>query len=258
MKKYKCIVSYDGTHYCGFQVQKNSVTIQSTLQDAFMKRFKKSIDITGASRTDSGVHALGQVIHFSIDPIEDLSYLLYQLNALLPKDIRILSIEEVDPSFHSRYSAEKKTYFYYVTNLQHLPPFGREYLLTLPKKIQIDLMIEASKFFIGTHDFRAFAHHAEYGCAKNKPIKTIHRFDWFFEKDRYRIEIEGDGFLHKMVRNMVGTLIDVGMGKTSPSKIQEILLSKDRRLAGQTAPAHPLFLAKIDYPLFSSSKETSN
>jgi tRNA pseudouridine38-40 synthase len=247
MKKYKCIVSYDGTSYAGFQIQKHSITIQSALQEAFFRRFQNPIMVTGASRTDSGVHALGQVVHFEHEGIEDLNYFLHQINSLLPKDIRILSIQEVPFSFHSRYDSKKKTYYYYVTPIQHLPPFGREYFLTLPAKIDLNAMKEASKAFIGTHDFRAFAHHADIGCAKNKPIKTIYRFDWIQESEKIRIEIEGTGFLHKMVRNMMGTLIDVGMGKIAKENIPSILISKDRKKAGQTAPAHPLFLAKIDY-----------
>ena len=150
MKKYKCIVSYDGTNYSGFQVQKNNITIQSALQDAFFKRFQQKIDVTGASRTDSGVHALGQVIHFETEEIQDFNFFLYQINSILPKDIKILSIEEVDSSFHCRYNSKKKTYFYYLTHQQHLPPFGREYLLTVPHKIDIESMKEASKAFIGS------------------------------------------------------------------------------------------------------------
>jgi len=247
MKKYKCIVSYDGSRYAGFQVQKNSITIQSTLQDAFFRRFQKKVDVTGSSRTDAGVHALGQVVHFEYPDIDDTSHTLYQLNAMLPKDIRILSMEEVPIDFHSRYAAKKKTYYYYLNAEQPVPPFGREYVMSLPKAIDINLMIEASSYFLGTHDFRAFAHQADVGCAKNKPVKTIYRLDWVKEKHKYRVEIEGNGFLHKMVRNIIGTLIDVGMKKITPSDIPLIIDSKDRKKAGQTAPAHALFLAKIDY-----------
>ena len=247
MKKYKCIVTYDGSNYAGFQVQKNSKTIQSTLQDAFFRRFQKKIDITGSSRTDAGVHALGQVVHFEYQDINDISRTMYQINAILPKDIRILSMEEVNMDFHSRYAANKKTYYYYLNAEQPVPPFGGEYVLSLSKNIDINLMIEASSYFLGTHDFRAFAHQANIGCAKNKPVKTIYRLDWIKEPYKYRVEIEGNGFLHKMVRNIIGTLIDVGMKKILPSDIPLIIESKDRTKAGQTAPANALFLARIDY-----------
>lgn len=247
MKKYKCLVSYDGTNFAGFQIQKNAPTIQEILQKAFAKRFQKYIEITGASRTDAGVHALGQVIHFSLEEIKDFDHFLHQLNCILPKEIRLISIEEVSENFHSRYCAVKKTYYYFLSTGKYLSPFDRLYHVHVSPKIDISLMKEASKVFIGTHDFRAFAHQADKGCAKNKPIKTIYRFDWTPISDGYRIEIEGNGFLHKMVRNLVGLLIDVGMKTIPLEKINQILASCDRKQAGQTAPAHGLFLAKIDY-----------
>ncbi len=255
MTRYKCIVSYDGTNYSGFQIQKNSLTIQQVLQEVFEKRFQQRIEITGASRTDSGVHALGQVIHFDIESIQNAEKFIYQINCMLPKDIRILSIEKMPENFHSRYLAEKKTYYYFITTAPHQSPFQYKYQVVLPSNLDIKKMEEGAQYFLGTHDFRAFAHQSDVGCAKNKPIKTIIRFDFIKTEDGYRIEIEGDGFLHKMVRNMIGTLVDVGLNKISPLEIDTILKSCDRKLAGQTAPAHGLFLAKISYRN-SSSKET--
>jgi tRNA pseudouridine38-40 synthase len=247
MKKYKCVISYDGTRYAGFQIQENALTIQQTLQEIFSKRLQEKVMVLGASRTDAKVHALGQVIHFETDKIADQDHFLYQVNCMLPKDIRILTIEEIAHSFHSRYDAKKKTYFYFLQRNPFSPPFGQEFKLFLPKGINLNEMKEGAKYFLGTHDFRAFAHQSEKGCAKNKPIKTIYRFDFIENGDEIRIEVEGNGFLHKMIRNMVGLLLDVGMGRIAKESIPMIIASKDRKKAGQTAPGHALFLAKIDY-----------
>lgn len=247
MKKYKCIISYDGTRYAGFQIQENALTIQQTLQEIFSKRLQEPVMITGASRTDAKVHALGQVIQFETDKIEDKNHFLYQINCMLPKDIRILTIEEIADNFHCRYDAKKKTYYYFLHRNPFSPPFGHDYKLFLPKNINLQEMKEGAKYFLGTHDFRALAHQSEHGCAKNKPVKTIYRFDFIENGDEIRLEIEGNGFLHKMIRNMVGLLLDVGTGKTPKEKIPMIIASKDRKQAGQTAPGHPLFLAKIAY-----------
>ncbi len=246
MKKYRCVVAYDGTDYAGFQIQPRARTIQSTLQEAFFKRLQTIIPIKGASRTDSGVHALGQVIHFQTDKVENLSRFLYQINSILPHSIRILSIEEVSPSFHSRYDAKKKTYYYYLSK-EPLLPFDRLYRVVVPRQLDIMKMQEGAYHVIGKHDFRSFAQKAEQGCAKSNPVKTIYRFDFIPDEKGCRVEIEGNGFLNKMVRNLMGTLFDIGMGKIPSQSMRTILEACDRRQAGQTAPAHGLFLAKVDY-----------
>jgi tRNA pseudouridine38-40 synthase len=247
MKKYKCLVAYDGTHYAGFQIQDNAPTIQKTLQEIFSRRLNRPTLITGASRTDATVHALGQVVHFESEPIADCEKFIYQINCMLPPDIRLLQIEEVSATFHSRYDAKRKTYYYHLSLNPHSPPFGHAYKLFLPRQISIEAMKQAAAYFIGTHDFKALANHNDQGCAKNCSVKTIYRFDFIDQGDDIRVEVEGNGFLHKMIRNMIGLLIEIGKGNLSKETIPLILASKDRRHAGQTAPGHPLFLARITY-----------
>ncbi len=238
---YKMTIAYDGTAYAGFQSQPNSPSIQTTIEKALSILLREKISIIGASRTDAGVHALGQVAHFTAPHLP----LLYSLNALLPPDIRILTIEEVPPTFHARYSALRKTYYYHLA--LHPDPFRRNISLNLKMKLDLNRLKTGAAYFLGTHDFTSFSNKAGRGCAKNKPIKTLYRLDLIEEGDRIRLEFEADGFLYKMVRNIVGTLLEVARGALSPHTIPKILQEKSRRLAGPTAPPHPLFLIKVDY-----------
>jgi len=252
IKRYKLLIAYDGTAYSGWQVQPNGNTVQHEIQNAFSRLFHRYVPVTGASRTDAGVHATGQVAHFDLSEEVDLEQLLFRLNAILPKDIRIRNINQVPLTFHSRYYAKKKTYHYHLTLNKVILPFERLYTTYVYQKVDIELMKEASKAFIGTHDFRGFAHQASKGCAKNSPIKTIYGFDWKEEGNSYCLVIQGNGFLHKMVRNMVGTLIDMGYGKLPKDTIERLLKTPDRKQAGQTAAARGLFLSEIEYEDCSS------
>lgn len=247
-RNYKLTLAYDGTDYCGWQVQPNGITIQEVIQDKLAIILRAKTTLTGSGRTDTGVHAIGQVAHFHSAPIADLSKFLYSLNALLPQDIRALNIEEVALEFHAQYSPKGKIYHYHLTLDRVQMPFIRRYALHVKMKVDLALLASAAKKFIGTHDFTSFANEAHTGTAAHDAVRTLHRLDIVEEEGGIRLEFEGDGFLYKMVRNIVGTLLEVATGKRPPEDIERLFAVKDRREAGQAAPPHGLFLVKVNYP----------
>lgn len=255
MPKYKLTIAYDGTHYGGWQVQPNRISIQDLIQKALKVALRCHTPIVGAGRTDAGVHALGQTAHFEYPDSIDLRKLSASLNGLLPLDIRIKSIEEAPPGFHARYSATGKTYHYHLHLGRILDPFKRFYTTHVLNAVDLALMQEAARLFIGTHDFTSFAHEAHQGSAARDAVRTLRRLDFMTIDGGVRIEIEANGFLYKMVRNIVGTLLDIGSGKINLDSIPLIFDAKDRRLAGKTAPPQGLFLFKVDY---ESIEITSN
>ncbi len=244
--KYKLLLSYDGTNYSGWQVQPNASSIQTHLQKALSTILRTPISISGSGRTDSGVHALGQVAHFTHSTPIIPRELQHSLNGLLPQDIRVLSIEKVTEDFHARYSATGKLYLYHLHTSPD--PFKRLYSYLLPFSINIGLLKKAAALFVGTHDFTSFSNEAHLGSASRNPVRTIKRLDIVEKENAITLEFEGDGFLYKMVRNISGTLLDVARGKIPVDEIPKILKAKDRREAGTTAPAHGLFLAEVFYP----------
>jgi tRNA pseudouridine38-40 synthase len=246
-KRYKLIISYDGTAYCGWQVQENQKSIQALVQQALQTALRHPLDLTGAGRTDSGVHARGQTAHFD-SPVSFLpSRLLLSLNALLPPDIRILGLEPAASDFHARYSSVGKIYHYHLQLDPVSDPFNRLYRTQIFSRIDLDLLKKAAHFFIGTHDFTSFANLKESGNPAQDSIRTLKRLDVIDQKGGVRLEFEGNGFLYKMVRNMTGTLLDVGRGKIEPERILEILKEKDRRKAGPAAPPQGLILDSVLY-----------
>ena len=243
--RYKLTIAYDGTNYCGWQVQENAQSIQALVQKALQTVLRHPLDLTGSSRTDAGVHASGQTAHFDTDVTIDLGKLRISLNALLPPDIRISEITPTDPNFHARYSATSKIYHY---NLHLDPvsdPFTNLYRHQVYGPFDIEKLKLASQFFVGTHDFTSFANVKE--VPQSDAIRTITRIDIVPQKGGLRIEFEGDGFLYKMVRNITGTLLDVAAGKLNAEEIPQIFAHRDRRKAGSSAPALDLFLIKIIY-----------
>ena len=245
--KYKLLIAYDGTRYGGWQIQLNSVSIQALIEDALKIALRKETAVHASGRTDAGVHAKGQVAHFVTDAAVDLGLLLRSLNGILPDDIRILRVEEADPNFHARYSAVSKEYHYHIHLDWALDPFKRLYAYHHPYPLDIPLMQEASKAFIGTHDFTSFANEASKGSAAKNPVRTLTRLDFIPEPGSLRLEFEGTGFLYKMVRNITGTLLDVGRKKISPSSISSLFDKKDRRQMSSAAPPQGLFLIKVNY-----------
>jgi tRNA pseudouridine38-40 synthase len=244
-KRYRLNISYDGTHYCGWQVQPNGVTVQGLIEKALAILLKKEHRIIGAGRTDAGVHALGQVAHFDVDDSIDVSRLLTQLNGILPRDIRIKSLEPVSFAFHAQHSSIRKEYHYHLWLAPTVDPFYRLYRHHLNYPLNISLLKEAAAQFEGTHDFATFAN---VGTPVKSTIRTIYRISVIAQEGGFRLEFEGNGFLYKMVRNIVGTLLEVSKGKISIEKIKNLFDSKDRQFAGMAAPARGLFLVNVAYP----------
>lgn len=250
--KYKLLIAYDGTRFSGWQIQHNSVSIQSLIEDALkialrQKTNGQETSVVASGRTDAGVHAKGQVAHFEAPSTIDLPLLFRSLNGILPSDIRILHLEKADPDFHARYSATSKEYHYHVHLDWALDPFKRHYAYHHPHPLDLKLLKEATRFFLGTHDFTSFANEASKGSAAKNPVRTITRLDLIPEPGGFRLEFEGNGFLYKMVRNITGTLLDVGRKKLLPTSIPTLLTTKDRKQMSSAAPPQGLFLIKVNY-----------
>lgn len=240
-------IAYDGTAYGGWQIQPNAMSIQELIQNALKTILRHDVNLIGSGRTDAGVHALQQVAHFHTEQEVDIYRLTHSLNGILPRDIRILDIAEVPLTFHAQRNAIKKTYHYHLC-LHHVQsPFRRLYSYHVREKIDLELLNEAAQMFVGTHDFTSFANEAHAGAAAKHAVRTLYRVDCIPEEDGMRIELEANGFLYKMVRNIVGTLLEVAEGKRPKEDIPRIFTAKDRREAGQAAPAHALFLAQVTY-----------
>lgn len=247
MQNYKMTLSYDGTNYHGWQVQPNGITIQEVLQDKLKILLKHPVSVTGSGRTDSGVHALEQTTHFNSSEQINPYRFLHSINGMLPPDIRVYSLTPVEDSFHARYSATGKIYHYHLHLDRIHNPFTLKYRLHVRDKIDLKTLKAAAQLFLGKHDFTSFTNEAHSGCAAHDPIRNLSRLDVIDQDGGVRLEFEADGFLYKMVRNMVGTLLDVSCGRRELSEIPKIFETKDRRQAGATAPPQGLFLVKVHY-----------
>lgn len=244
LTKYKVLIQYVGTQYSGWQVQSRRPTIQGALQEALQVLSGENTSVVGAGRTDSGVHALGQVAHFSLQKEFPPESLLRALNGLLPWDIRILRIRVVHPRFHAQKDALKKRYEYRIYNGRELPPFLRGYVYHTPTPLDHEAMSSACPHLCGLRDFSGFAAAAH--TVKN-PNRRVFLSRLRKKGHHLTYQVEGNGFLHHMVRNIAGTLLQIGTGKRSAEEIISILHSRDRRKAGPTAPAHALYLVRIWY-----------
>jgi tRNA pseudouridine38-40 synthase len=244
---YKLVIAYDGTRYSGWQVQPNGIAIQQRIQQALEMVIGESIALHGSGRTDAGVHAQGQVAHFHSSKVIDLYRIQHSLNGILPKDIRILEVEGVPFDFHARYSAVSKTYHYHLWLERVESPFLSPYRWRPCWKLDLELLRCGAEAFVGTHDFHAFANEAHRGTASYDSIRTLQRLDVAEEAGGVRLEFQADGFLYKMVRNIVGTLVEIAAGRRAPSQVAELLAARDRRHAGQAAPPHGLFLVTVEY-----------
>lgn len=247
-QKFKLVIAYDGTAYQGWQVQKIGTGVQEKVEAAFGKMFPSVKRIHSSSRTDTGVHALGMVAHVEIPCAEfkmPIGRLALALNACLPPDIRVLSAARAPAKFHARFDATGKQYRYFVWNQSAMNPLLQNRAWHVPAKLDLADMRAAAKLFIGRHDFRSFAGTRGYEMASN--VRTLTRCDLKKAGAQLTFIIEGDGFLYKMCRGIVGTLVQVGQGKIALARVQEILASRDRRAAGMTAPAHGLVLWKVFY-----------
>lgn len=245
MRNIKLTIRYDGSRYKGFQrLKDNDMTIQGKIEDVLSKMTNESIEIIGSGRTDMGVHAYGQVANFKTNSnlsIEKMKSYLYEY---LPEDIVITNLEEVEDRFHSRYNAKSKVYLYKIYNNKFHDPFLRRYTTHISKKLDIELMREASKYFIGEHDFTSFASSKS---KKKSNIRTIYSINIKEDNGLIEIYFEGNGFLYNMVRIMTGALIDVGHKKIVPEDIKKMLEEKDRTKSSDTAAAKGLYLYKVSY-----------
>ena len=245
--RYKLTIAYDGTAYCGWQVQLSGRSIQEFIQKALSTILRTPTALTGAGRTDSGVHARGQTAHFDVNQPIDPARLRLSLNALLPPDIRILQVDETPEPFHARYSAKSKIYHYHLHLSSVIDPFVRLYRHHVHGMCDLKRMAAAAVEFLGTHDFLSFANEPNKGSSSRGSIRTLYRLDLIEQKGGVRLEFEGNGFLYKMVRNITGALIDVGAGKLDPQDVRKIFAAKDRKRSSAAAPAQGLFLMEVRY-----------
>ena len=246
--KFKLTIAYDGTAYEGWQLQKIGTGVQEKVEAALAKLFPSRPRVHSSSRTDTGVHALGMVAHFEVPGAEcrmDARKLALAINAWLPEDVRVLSATRAPKTFHARFDAAGKQYRYYVWNHPAMNPLLRQTAWHVPRRLDLKAMRVAAKAFVGKHDFQSFA--ANPGYAKESTVRTLTRCDLKRQGPLLTVVIEGDGFLYKMCRGIVGTLVQVGVGKFAPSEVEQMLKQKDRRVAGMTAPAHGLVLWKVMY-----------
>ena len=244
MKNIKIEVSYDGTAYSGFQIQPNAKTVQEELEKAISRLTNEEPKVIGSGRTDAGVHANKQVCNFKTNSSIPIERWRIALNSVLPEDIVVRHVEEVDCEFHARFGVKKKTYRYSIDNAEIPDVFKRNFAWHIPYSLDIEKMQEASRYFLGEHDFSAFA--SIKTVVKDKQ-REIYDFEIWNEGSFIYFQVTGNGFLYNMVRIMVGTLIEIGKNKRNKEEIKEMLLSKNRSNSGITAPAKGLILWDVTY-----------
>ncbi|MGB6777412.1 MAG: tRNA pseudouridine(38-40) synthase TruA [Planococcus citreus] len=245
MKRMKATIAYDGSGFAGYQIQLKTRTVQLELLRALKELHKgEPVEVVASGRTDSGVHATGQVIHFDTPFSMPTDSWVRALNVRLPQDIQVYDIEQADADFHARYHAKGKIYRYKWNRSKLINPFSRNHLVHVPQKIDVARMEKAAQAFVGTHDFSSF-------CAANTnvvdKVRTIWRIDFEEHGEELHMVIEGSGFLYNMVRIIAGTLLEVGLNRREPEELADIIAACDRDAAGKTAAAHGLYLEKVHY-----------
>ena len=253
MARYFIQVSYKGTNYAGFQIQKNANSIQAEIEKALKIFFKEDFTLTCSSRTDAGVQALNNYFHFDSDIIPDrdnLNKIIYNLNSILPRDIVIKAIFSVANDMHARFNAKSRLYRYYI--YQHKNPFQEDRAFYYPYNLEIEQLNAAAELIKDCKDFTSFS-------KRNTQVKTflcdIYASRWMKEDEKLIYEVEGNRFLRGMVRGLVGTMLRVGTGKTSISEFQKILILKDSSLVDFSVPPHALFLIDVRYPVAADINE---
>ena len=245
MKRIKLTVAYDGTDYCGWQIQPNGITVEEVLNRNLSELTGEEITVIGASRTDSGVHAQGNVAVFDSDTTIPPERIAYAVNRKLPEDIVVIRSEEVPGDWHPRYQETEKTYEYHILNREMPDPVRRRDTYFVSYPLDLEAMRRAAAYLKGERDFRSFCNiHTDV----QDTVRTIYDLDIIRSGDLVTVRIRGNGFLYNMVRIIVGTLVRVVRGFYSPGQVKEILEAKERTSAGVTAPPQGLVLVKIDYP----------
>lgn len=246
MRNFKIALMYDGSRYKGWQRLGNTdSTIQGKLENVLSRMLETPVEVIGSGRTDAGVHAMGQVANFYAETDLSCEEILQHLRKYLPEDIGVRSVEEVDARFHSRLSAVRKTYEYRIWNSGEPCVFLRRQMWVLPEKLDIEAMRDAAKLLCGTHDFLAFCSNKHF---KKSSVRTVEKIDIAVSGEVLRFSVTGNGFLYNMVRIMVGTLVEVGLGQRTKECIPDILSSRKRENAGAMAPACGLYLMEVQYP----------
>ena len=242
--RVKLVVAYEGTNYCGWQIQPNGITIEQVLNETLSSLLGEEITVTGASRTDAGVHSLGNVAVFETHTKMPAEKISFALNQRLPEDIVVQESCQVPEDFHPRFSKSRKTYEYRILNCRFRQPLERRTSYFYHYPLDVSAMQKAAAYLVGEHDFTSFASvHAQ----TNSYVRMIYALDVVREGDMIRIRVQGNGFLYNMVRIIAGTLIQVGAGIKKPEDMESILAGKDRELAGPTAPAHGLTMIGLEY-----------
>lgn len=250
MKRVRLIIQYDGAGYVGWQTQPNGLAVQEVMERELKKLTGEEIALHASGRTDSGVHALAQVAHFDTEsriPAEKFSY---ALNTGLPRDIRVQYSGEAPAEFHSRFDAKHKQYRYTVLNAPHADAFLRDRALHLHYRLDFDAMQQAAAYAVGEHDFAAFK---AAGSKVDSTVRTIFRSEWTKQGDLLHYDVEGNGFLYNMVRILVGTMLDIGLGRSTPESMELAVEGAKRSLAGPTAPPEGLALVRVRYQDFDTA-----
>jgi len=242
LKNYKITIEYEGTDFCGWQIQANSKTIQEELQKAIKTILREEVNLIGAGRTDSGVHALGQTANFRYTGEIDMGKFIYSVNAILPRGIAISRGEEVLPEFHARFDAKKRVYLYIITNKKS--PFYWKYSYFYNKEVDVRLLNEFCKEIVGKRDFRSFAKEPEENQGTDCAIHSAH---WRITGDFTIFSIEANRFLRGMVRTIVGTLLEMERKRMNRDYLSEIIEKRERESAGMAVPPQGLFLYKVRY-----------
>ena len=243
-RNIRLILAFDGTSYHGWQIQNDSITLQGLLSDTLARITGEEVRLTGSGRTDAGTHARGLVANFYTESPIAAGQLVRALNSLLPRDVRILSAKQVPPNFHARRDAISKVYRYQTYLGPILPPHLMREYFHYPYPVDLPSMEKAARLFLGEHDFASYA---KANSSASTTVRRIFRSDLKKLGSRLLLTVEGNGFLHHMVRNMAGTLLEVGRGSISLADFQDLFAKRDRTQAGFTAPAHGLVLLKVKY-----------